>query len=171
MNSQESANRRSGQIQPAGDLGLAVSGAIEFGNRRRVRVRGAGTAEPFAVQLRFGQSGAYPFAEKIAFELSEYGEQTGHGAARRSGHVECLGERYEGDPEIAEFMERRYQVGKRSSPSIEPPDENRVNFAAARGIQKLLAQFPLSGARTDLFDLQRDRPAAVRGVLAHGSKL
>lgn len=75
------------------------------------------------------------------------------------------------DPEIAEFMERRHQVGKRPSPAIEPPDENRVDLAAARGTEELIAKLPLPGARADLFDLQRNRPAAMGGVLAHGPKL
>ena len=53
----------------------------------------------------------------------------------------------------------------------EPPDDDDIDVAAARGIEQLLPEFPHGSARTDFFDLDGNGPAAPRDVVAHGPAL
>ena len=76
----------------AGDLGFAEAGATEFADLIGVEGGGEGAAEAFAVLPGMVESGADPFAEDLAFELGEDGEQRGHGATSRRSQIERLGQ-------------------------------------------------------------------------------
>jgi hypothetical protein len=56
-------------LQTAGDLGFADAGAVEFADPTGVSIHGARTAQSFAVQPRFRESGTNPLAQEIVFEL------------------------------------------------------------------------------------------------------
>ncbi len=56
-------------------------------------------------------------------------------------------------------------VGDRS---VEPPDEDSVQFAAAGGGEKFLPHWPLQSAGADFFDLCDDLPATSSRVLPYG---
>jgi hypothetical protein len=74
-------------------------------------------------------------------------------------------------PEMAEFLERRHQVGHRSSPAIQAPHQYHVDFAAAGRVQHFLAQRTLGCAGTNLFHLHHNAPASPRGILPHDPAL
>jgi hypothetical protein len=65
-----------------------------------------------------GQACANTFAQDLAFELGEHGEQSGHCAASGCSQVECFRQRYETDSEILEFLERRNQISDGAAPAI-----------------------------------------------------
>src|SRR5450759_67374 len=72
---------------------------------------------------------------------------------------------------MLQFLESCQQVRHRSAPSVQPPHQHHIDFAAARRLQQLLPQLPLRGAATDLFHLHSDSPAPPGGVFAECADL
>jgi hypothetical protein len=95
----------------------------------------------------------------------------GERAACGRRHVEGFGKGDEADPQFGEFFQGDDEVGKRSSPPVEPPNEDCVHLAAADGGEQFLALRPLQSAGADFLDLGNDLPATSVGVLPHGSDL
>ena len=128
-------------------------------------------AEAFALLAGVIQTGTYTLAQNLPLELREHREQTRHRATCWRGQVKCFGERYESDSEMLEFLERRNQVCDGPAPAIQAPHEYDVDFAPAGGSDQPYAQLALGRARSNLFDLRGDGPAALGRVFAHGADL
>ena len=105
-------NGCSGQVEAAGDLSLADTGAIEFPDLCRVRVDGPRAPESFAIQFGLGESSTHTFAKQIVLELGEDRKQSGHCATRCCGHIERFGERNKTDSKFGQLLERRHQVSE-----------------------------------------------------------
>jgi hypothetical protein len=117
------------------------------------------------------QTGANALAQDLAFELGEHREQASHRAPCWRGQIECLGQRYETDSEVLQFLERRNQIRDGPAPSVQAPHQDDIDFAPTSDREQSLAQFALRRAGAYLFDLRSDGPAALSGVLAHGADL
>ena len=117
------------------------------------------------------QTGANALAQDLAFELGEHREQASHRAPCWRGQIECLGQRYETDSEVLQFLERRNQVRYGPAPSVQAPHQDDIDFAPTCDREQSLTQFALRRAGAYLFDLRSDGPAALSGVLAHGADL
>ena len=72
---------------------------------------------------------------------------------------------------MAEFLECCDQVRQRSAPPVQSPDQDYIDFAAARSLQQLLPQLSLRSLGTDFFDLHGDSPPPLGRVLAHRAAL
>ena len=132
---------------------------------------GCGPAKPLAVLPGMSQSGPHALSQDLALELSEDGQQRGHRATGRRGQVQRLGQRYEADAEMFQFLQRGEQVGYRSSPAIQPPHQHHIDLPAPRSFHQLLPQLPLGCTGADFFHLHGDGPATPGGILAHGAVL
>ena len=73
-----------------------------------------------------------PTLRNFALEGGEDGQQRGHRATRRSGQVQRLGQRHEADTEVFQLLQRGQQVGYRSSPAVQPPNQHHIDFTATR---------------------------------------
>src|SRR5208337_2827993 len=151
--SQNAALRGASDVEATRDLGLADTVAVKLPylaplSRRRWR-----PSQALPVLSCMGQAGANPLAQDLAFELGEYGQQTGHGSPAGRRQIQGLRQRYEPDPEMAEFLKRRHQVRHRSSPAVQSPHQHHIDLATGRGFQQLLPQLPLRCTTPDLFHL------------------
>src|SRR5947207_12297660 len=77
---QDAPYRCPADLQPAGDLGFANAGAMQFPDLLGVHGRSRWPAQPFPVLPRMSQASPGPFPQDLSFELGEYCEQAGHGA-------------------------------------------------------------------------------------------
>src|SRR5579863_251576 len=165
---QDTADGGAADAEPASDLRFADAGAMEFADLVGAEAGGKRAAQGFAVLPGMSQTGANPLAQDFAFELREDCEHGSHGAAGRSSQVEGLGQRDEADAEMLQFLERGQQIGYRSAPAIEPPDQHHVDLAPPSRFDQLLPHLPLRGAGADFLHLHGDGPAPSGCILAHG---
>ena len=103
----------------------------------------SGSAQTFAVLSRMSKPGTDAFAKDFSFELSENSQQSGHGAAGGRGQIESLGQRHEADTEMLQFLQSGEQIGDRSSPAIQAPDQHHVDLPSPGGFDQLLPHLPL----------------------------
>ena len=54
---------------------------------------------------------------------------------------------------------------------IQPPDQHHVDLTTSCRSKQLFPELKFDHSGTNLFDLKRDRPPALRGVRAHGVHL
>ena len=74
-------------------------------------------------------------------------------------------------PRWLQLLKCRNQIRDRPAPAIQTPDQYDIDFAAASGSEQRRALFALRRTRADLFDVRSYAPAALGGVLAHGTDL
>src|SRR5277367_1790892 len=117
------------------------------------------------------ESSPYAFSEYFALEGCEHCQQPSHRTTGRRGQVQRLGQRYEPDPEMLEFLHRGEQIGDRSSPAVQSPHQHDIDLPAPSSFQQLLPQLALDRTGSYFLDLQSDRPATPDGILAHGAIL
>jgi len=130
-----------------------------------------GPTQFLAILSRVGQAGAHPFSQDVPFEFGKNSQQTGHRPACCCCQVERLGDRHEPDTQLGELFQSYDQIDQRAAPTIQPPNQHDIDFAAARGGQQFFAEFTLGRAGTNLSDLDYDGPTARPGILAHGADL
>jgi hypothetical protein len=87
MRRQNPANRGATDLQPAGNLGFAETGPMQFSDFRSVHSCGSRPTEPFAVSTGVGQACPGSFPQDFPFELGEDGQQARHGAPGWGGQV------------------------------------------------------------------------------------
>jgi len=75
--------------------------------------RGCRPTQPFSVLPSMGQSGPRSFPQDFPFELGEDRQQSSHGATRRCGQIQCLGQRNEANTEMLQFLKRGEKVSDR----------------------------------------------------------
>jgi hypothetical protein len=76
---------------------------VQFPDFRSVNGRGRRPTQPFPVLARMRQAGPGPFPQDLPFELGKNSQQACHGATRRSGQVQCLGQGHEADAQMLQF--------------------------------------------------------------------
>src|ERR1700733_13229375 len=138
---QNPAHRSTADLQPPGDLGFGDAGAVQSPDLGGVESRSYRAAEAFAILPSMSQSGPGSFPQNLSFELSEYGQQTGHGASGRGGQVQRLGQGNEPYAQILQFLECGQQICYRSAPAVQPPYQHEIDLPTARRLQQLLAGF------------------------------
>jgi hypothetical protein len=74
-------------------------------------------------------------------------------------------------PQLIEFLQGADEVEQRPPPTIEPPDHNDIELAAAGRFEHRLALWPHIGAGADVAHLHADAPATLLGVGAHRAQL
>jgi hypothetical protein len=144
---------------------------MQFSDFGSVYGRGCRPPQPFPVLARMRQAGLGTFPQNLPFELGEDGQQASHSSTGGRSQVQRLGQRYETDSQMLQFLERRQQICDGPAPAIQSPDQHQVDFPATGGFQQFLAGFSFRRARVYLADLQSNRPAAPRGILPHGPVL
>ena len=150
---------------------LANTGTIQLPNLDGPKARRHWPAELFTVLPGVRQARPRSFPQNLPFELGEDRQQAGHGAAGGRGQVQCLGQRDETDSEMLQFLKRRQQVCYRSAPAVEAPDQDDIDFAAARSLDQLLTGLPPHRSGANLTNLQGDRPAAPGNILPQSAYL
>lgn len=120
-------------MQALGDFGFRNTCTMQLPDLRDVKPCRDRPPQSFTVLPGLSQASTGSLAQNLPFELSEYGEQSGHSSSGRSGQIQSLGQRNEPDAEILEFLERGEQIGYRPAPAIQPPHQHHIDFAAARG--------------------------------------
>lgn len=158
-------------MELTGDGRLADASTEELPDLLGIQCCGGRPAETLAVFPRMSQSSLNALTKDLPFKLSKDRKQSRHSPTRWCGQIQSFRERYETDVEIAEFLEGGDQIGHRTSPAVQAPDDDHIDVAAARGIQQFLPQFPHGGSRSDFFDLDRDGPATTGNVIPHGAML
>src|ERR1700676_2451396 len=117
------------------------------------------------------ESSPYALSEYFALEGCEHCQQSSHRTTGRRGQVQRLGQRYEPDPEMLEFLHRGEQIGDRSSPAVQSPHQHDIDLPAPSSFQQLLPQLALGRTGSDFLHLHGDGPATPSGILTHGSIL
>src|SRR5271157_6351977 len=169
--SQNAAYRGASDVEPTCDLGLGNPFAIKLPHLATLPRRRWRPSQALPVLSGMSQSGANPLAQDLAFELGEYGQQTGHGPTGGRGQVQRFGQRNETDAEMFQFPQSAEQVGDRASPTIQSPHQHGVDLATARGLQQLLTKLTLGSSGADLPNLHDNAPASSCRVLPHGTAL
>jgi hypothetical protein len=96
----------------------------------------AGAAQTLAVLPGMSESSPYAFSEDFALEGSEHCQQPSHRTTGRRGQVQRLGQRYEADAEMLQFLQSGEQIGDRSSPAVQPPHQHHIDLPAPRSFQQ-----------------------------------
>jgi hypothetical protein len=136
-------NRGAADVETAGDFGFADSGVAQFADPIGVQCGSKWSAQTFAVLSRMSKPGTDAFAKDFSFELSENSEKSGHGAAGGRGQIESLGKRDEADAEMLQFLQSGKQVGDRSPPAVQTPDQYHVDLPAPGGFDQPFPHLPL----------------------------
>jgi hypothetical protein len=71
------------------------------------------------------------------------------------------------DTQRRELLKRTDQIEQGSPPTIQAPDQDRINLTAPCRFDQFFALWSLAGARTHIFDGFDHFPAAPPGVLTH----
>lgn len=129
------------------------------------------SAEHGPLGAGMGDAGLDALAKDLAFEFGEHRQHPGEGTTARCRHVEGFGEGDEADSEFDQLFERDHEIGERTAPPVQPPDDDGVHLTATDGGEQLLTLWTLERARSHLSDLSGDLPASPLGVLPHGLDL
>ena len=89
-----------------------------------------------------GNASLDALAEDLASEIGEHRQHPGKGTTARRRHVKSFGKGDEADPESDQFLERDHEIGERTAPPAQPPDDDGVHLAAADGREQFLALRP-----------------------------
>jgi hypothetical protein len=111
------------------------------------------------------QASTRSFAQNLAFEPSEDGEQSSHRATGWRSQVESLGQRNETDAKILEFLQCRKQIRNGTAPAIQTPGQHDIDVAPTSGLKQSLASLPLPCAGADFTNLYGDGPTTASGIL------
>ena len=118
----------------------------------------------FPVLPGMGQASPDPFPQYVPLESCENGEHLRQGATGRRGQIQSFSQGDETDAEVLQFLEGCQQVCDRPAPTVQPPDQDNVDFPPPGGVHHLLAKAPLGRSGTDLLNLQGYRPTPPGGV-------
>ncbi len=152
---QNPPDRRPGQIQATGDLGLAESGAVEFPDWTGVEAHREG-GQVVCPVARFSKSRTHAFRQQIAFELgvlqfSPIRRTSKDGQPWRDRwQWACPALRWATGTNFDRFFECGDQVRQRAAPSIQTPHQHSVDLTAACGVDQVLPELSLGGACAEL---------------------
>jgi hypothetical protein len=101
----------------------------------------------FAVATGLRNAGFDPLAQNLPLKLRKDGQETGHGPPGRRGEIQGFVERDKPHAQCVQLVQRIHQIDDGPSPSIQPPDHNRINLASSCGPHELVALLPLTDPR------------------------
>lgn len=121
--------------------------------------------------LSFGpclrDAGFDALAEYFPFKLGEYGQHTRQGPACRRGHIKCFRQRDEADAQLGQFLQRQDEIGQRAAPAVQPPDDDRIQFASADGSKEVFPLGSLNCTRSYFSHFRNDLPSSASGIFTH----
>ena len=98
------SHRRSAK-ETAGDPGLTDASAVWLPDLGCFGCSGCWPAQSLAILTRMLQTSSSTFSHDLAFEGSEYRQQTSHGPARWCGQIQTLGQRHETRAEMIQLFQ------------------------------------------------------------------
>ena len=88
-----------------------------------------GPAQLFAIQPGMSESRPPALPKDLALEGGEHSQQRGHCATSRCGQVQRLGQRYEADAEMFQFLHPTTpKTGGLGTPASTPPRQKRAGW-------------------------------------------
>lgn len=93
-----------------------------------------------------GDTGFDALAQDLPFELGENGQHAGQGAAAGRVMSKASVSETKPIPSSASSLRLKHKVGKRTAPAVQPPDDDRIEFAAANDGNQVFAFGSLQSA-------------------------
>ena len=126
-----SVERETGDAEAGGNLGDRDVGSFEQGaDSLDLFGREFGRAATLAAAGTSGRkAGNSSFADKVAFEFGQGGENVEDEAACWRTRFDLLRQRFKVDLALFQFRNEPYQIGQISSEPVQSPDNERVAFS------------------------------------------
>jgi hypothetical protein len=72
-------------------------------------------------------------------------------------------------PNSVNFLQRQDEIGERAAPApaVQPPDDDRIQFAAADGGKEAFPLGSLNCTRSYFSHFHNDLPSSAKGIVTH----